>query len=64
MKKIHPIVTESFIGCKKLNISLGFITQSYFAMSKNVRLNSTTFIFKILNKRELQQITINHFLRY
>ena len=58
MRKIHPIVTESFIRCKKLNISLGFITKSYFAMSKNVRLNSTTFIFKIPNKRELQQITI------
>ena len=33
-KKINPIVTELFIKDKKLNISLGFITQSYFAASK------------------------------
>ena len=45
----------------KLNILLVFITQSYFAMPKNVTLNSTHyFIMRIPNKRELQQITINH----
>ena len=53
-KKINPIVTELFIKDKKLNISLGFITQSYFAASKNIRLNSThCFIMKIPNKQEL-----------
>ena len=56
-KKLNPIVTELFIRGKKLNISLAFVTQSYFAVSKDIRLNSTHyFIVKILNKRELKQI--------
>ena len=40
-KKLNPIVTELFIRGRKLNISLVFITQSYFAAPKTVRLNST-----------------------
>ena len=49
-----------FIGGRKLNISLVFITQSYFKVLKDVRLNSTHFfIMKISNKRELQQTTLN-----
>ena len=61
IKKLHPIVTKLFIRGKKLNILLVFITQSYFKLPKNVRLNSTHyFIMKIPNKRELQQIAINH----
>ena len=60
-KKLNSIVTDLFIGGRKLNISLGFITQSYFKVPKDVRLNSTHFfIIKILNKRELQQIALNH----
>ena len=60
-KKLNSIVTELFIGRKKLNISLVFITQSYFKVPKDVRLNTTHFfISKIPNKRELQQIAINH----
>ena len=56
-KKLNPIVTELFIRGRKLNISIVFITQSYFKVPKDVRLNSTHFfIMKILNKRELQQI--------
>ena len=38
-KKLNPIVTELFIRGTKLNISLVFITESYFAMQKNIRLN-------------------------
>ena len=50
-----------FIRCRKLNISLVLITQSYFSVPKGVRLNSTHyFIIKINNRRELQNITINH----
>ena len=57
----NPIVTELFIRGKKLNISIVFITQSYFKVSKDVRLNSTHFfIMKIPNKRELQQTALNH----
>ena len=45
----------------KLNISLVFIIQSYFAVLQNIRLNSThCFIMKIQNKQQLQQIAINH----
>ena len=50
-----------FIKCRKLNISLAFITQSYFSLPKDVRLNSTNyFVMKINNKREVQNIAINH----
>ena len=56
-KKLNSIVTELFIRGRKLNISLVFITQSYFEVPKDDRLNTIT---KILNKRELQQIAINH----
>ena len=60
-KKLNSIVTELFIRGRKLNISLVFITQSYFKVPKDVRLNSTHFfIMKILNKRVLQQIALNH----
>ena len=60
-KKLNSIVTELFIRARKLNISLAFITQSYFKVPKDVRLNTSHFfIAKIPNKRELQQIAINH----
>ena len=62
-KKINSIVTDLFIRDIKLNISLVFITQLYFKAPKDVRLNSTHFfIMKIPNKRELQQIALNHSL--
>ena len=51
-KKLNPIVTELVIRSKKLNICLAFITKSYFAVSKNIRLNCTHyFIMKVPNKR-------------
>ena len=60
-KKLNSIATELFIRGRELNISLVFITQSYFKVPKDVRLNTTHFfIAKIPNKRELQQIAINH----
>ena len=59
-KKFQAIIKELFIRCRKLNISLVFITQSYFSVPKDVRLNSTHLIMKIDNKRELQNIAINH----
>ena len=59
-KKLNSVLTELFIGGRKLNISLVFITQLYFKIPKHVRLNSTCFfIMKISNKRELQQIALN-----
>ena len=49
-KKLNPVVTELFIRGRKLNISLVFVTRSYFALPKNSRLNSTPyFIMKIPN---------------
>ena len=60
-KKFQAIIKELFIRCRKLNISLVFITQSYFSLPKDVRLNSTHYlIMKINNRRELQNIAINH----
>ena len=60
-KKLNSIVTKFFIRGKKLSISLVFITQSYFKVPKDVRLNTSHFfITKVSNKRELQQIAINH----
>ena len=64
-KKLNLIVTEMFIRSRKLNISIAFITQSYFKVPKEVRLNIIHFfIMKILNKRELQQNCIKSFIRY
>ena len=60
-KRLQAIVKKLFIRCRKLNISLVFISQSYFSVSKDVRLNSTHYlIMKINSKRELQNIAINH----
>ena len=59
-KKFQAIIKELFIRCRKLNISLVFITQSYFSVPKDVRLNSTHYlIMKITSNRELQNIAIN-----
>ena len=44
-KKLNSVVTELFIRGSKLNISLVFITQYYFAVPKNIRLNSTHIFF-------------------
>ena len=60
-KRLNPVVTELFFSDRKLGISVVFITQSYFKVPKDVRLNSTHFlIMKIPNKRELQKIALNH----
>ena len=60
-KKFQAIIKELIIRCRKLNISLVFIAQSYFSVPKYVRLNSTHYlIMKINDKRELQNIAINH----
>ena len=60
-KEVNPIVTGLFISDRKLNISLVFITQSYFSLPKNIRLNCRHFfIMKIPDKRELQQTAFNH----
>ena len=60
-KNFQAILKELFIRCRKLNISLAFIPQSYFSVQKDVRLNTTHyFIMKIKNNKELQNIAINH----
>ena len=60
-KNFQAIIKELFIRCRKLNISLVLITQSYFSLPKEVRLNSTHYlVMKINNKRELQNIAIDH----
>ena len=54
-EKLNPIVTELFIRGRKLNISLAFITQFYFAATKYIRLNSTHYFIMNIAKKELQQ---------
>ena len=60
-KNFQAIIKELFIRCKKLNILLVFIKQSYFSVSKDIRLNSTHYlIMKISNRKKSQNIAINH----
>ena len=60
-KKLQSIIKELFIRCKKLNISLVFIIQSYFSVPKDVRLNLTHyFIIKINNRIEFKNIATDH----
>ena len=60
-KKFQNKLKELFIRCRKLNISLVFVTQSYFSVPKDVRLNSTYYlIVKINNEKELQNISDTH----
>ena len=59
--RFQAIIKELFIKCRKLNISHVFITQSYFSVPKDIRLNSTHYlIMKINNRRELQNIATDH----
>ena len=56
-KIVNLIVTELFIRGRKLKVSLVLITQYYFTVPKDIRLNCThDFIMKIPNKQDLQQI--------
>ena len=60
-KKFKVVIKELFSRCRKLNICLICITQSYFSVPKEIRLNSTHYlIMKMYNKRELKNIAINH----
>ena len=61
-KKINPIVTELFIRGRKLNIFLVFITQSYFAVRKNIRLSSTHYFIMKVRKRTLRTRTSAKFI--
>ena len=59
--KLNPVGTESLFRSRKLNILIVFITQSYFKVPKDVRLNSANFfIMKITDRRELQHFSLNH----
>ena len=64
-KSLNLIVTQLFITGRKLNSYLVFITQSYLAVPKNITLNlAYYFAIKIWNKRELQQLVLNHSSRF
>ena len=61
-KRLHPVVTDSFIMDKKLNISLLFITYSLFLAPKDVRIHIIhLFMINILKKQEIQQIANGHY---
>ena len=58
-KTFQAIIEELFSRSRKFNISLAFITQSYFSVPKYIRLNLTHYlIMKINNKKELQLIIL------
>ena len=60
-KKAQQLLIDLFIRCRKLNISLCSLTQSYFSVPREVRQNCTHYIIsKLNNERELQNIAINH----
>ena len=60
-KNFQAIIKKLFIRCKTLDTSLVFMTQSHFSVSKDVRLNSTHHLIrKISNKKELQNLAMNH----
>ena len=60
-KKLSPVITEWFLRGRELDISLAFISQSYFKEFKTIRLNATHHVIKkTSNKRELQQIALNN----
>ena len=60
-RRAEQILKDLFIRCRKLNISLCFLTQSYFSVPKDIRLNCTHYIlFKLNNTTELRNIAINH----
>ena len=60
-KKLSPIVTELFLTGRKFDITLVFISQSYFKVPKIIRLDAThSFIMIIPNRRDLQQIASSH----
>ena len=50
-KNLHPVVTELFITSQRLNISLIFVTQSYFPIPKDVRLNTTHFFIRKITEK-------------
>ena len=56
-RRFQAIIKELFIRCRKLNISLVFIMQSYFSIPKDVRLNSTHYLVMKIDNRN---IVINH----
>ena len=57
IKKLNPIAVEICMRFSKPNMSLVFITQSFFDVARNF---TPYVIMKVPNKRELQQITFNH----
>ena len=60
-KKFQAIIKQLFIRCRKLNISLVFITQSYFSVPKDIRLNSTHYLIIKRNYRiEFRNIATDH----
>ena len=51
-KKFQAMIKDLFIRFRKLNISLVFITQSYFSVPKDARLNSTHYLIMKINNRK------------
>ena len=59
-KKLKLIITELYIRGRKINISLVFLSRSFFIVPTNIKLNATYyFIMEIPNERRLQQISVS-----
>ena len=57
-KKFRKVIKELFYRARKLNVSIVFITQSYFRVLKDARLKSTHYVLmKIGSKKELKSIS-------
>ena len=63
-KKLNPIVSELFSRGRKLNISIAFITQSYFEVPKDVRLNSTFFHYENSKQKRTSTNCFKSFIGY
>ena len=63
-KKLNPMVTELFIRGRNLNISLDFVTHSYFAVPKNIRLNSTHYFTQHFHLEKLIDMNILQVKKY
>ena len=63
-KMLNPVINEVFIRCRKVNISIFFITQSYFKVLKSVRLNSTVFYYENSKQKRTSTHCTKSFIRH
>ena len=55
-KNFKRIIKELFYRVRKINVSIVFITQSYYRALKDARLNSTYYVLMKIGNKELKRI--------